>query len=145
MEKGHSSSAGSDVSLDSAPGMLPMHSSTLEQPPLSLSLSLGRSPDSHAREKSLHAHTFGNPVHETCQHAKSTSLHRTAQHRTARQTAPRNALLHTITSLPCSHRAYAFSDSCTVCVCATFDAMRCMWQPEAWRARRVRDFAQGSR
>jgi hypothetical protein len=51
MKYRHSRSAGSDVSLDSAPGMLPMHSSTLEQPPLSLSLSLGRSPGSHAREE----------------------------------------------------------------------------------------------
>jgi len=131
---------GSDVSLDSAPGMLPLHSSALQRPPLPLSLSLGRSPDSHAREKSLLAHKYAHPVHQSCMHAECTSLHRTAQHRTARQTAPRNALLHTINSLPCSHRACAFSDRCNGCAAGRLHALRCMWQSEAWRARHVRDF-----
>ena len=103
-------SAGSGASLDSAPGELPMDSSTLQQPPLPLSLSLGRSPDSHAREKAC--------IHTNLQILWSTAgsmlsgLHCTAPHRTARQTAPKIALLHTINSLPCSHRACAFSGRC---------------------------------
>ena len=131
------------VSLDSAPGALPMDSSALQWPPLPLSLSLGRSPDSHAREKAC-MHTNLQIMWSTAsQHAEWTSLHRTAPHRTARQTAPKITLLHTINSLPCSHRACAFFHRCNWSAAGRFHALRCMWQSEAWRARRVRDFGAG--
>ena len=71
----------SDVSLDSAPGELPLHSSTLQQPPLLLSLSLGRSPDSHARDKSLHAHKSATVAARAA--SMASALHCTAPHSTA--------------------------------------------------------------
>ena len=74
-------SAGSGVSLDSAPGELLMDSSTLQQPPLPLSLSLGRSPDSHAREKAC-MHTDLQILWSTAGSMLS-GLHCTAPHRTA--------------------------------------------------------------
>ena len=74
-------SAGSGASLDSAPDELPMDSSTLQQPSLPLSLSLGRSPDSHAREKAR-MHTNLQILWSTAGSMLS-GLHCTAPHRTA--------------------------------------------------------------
>ena len=93
--------------------------------------------------RDLHDHQIAYAVHQSCQHDDCTALHRTAQHSTARQTVPINTLLHTINSLPCSHRACAFSDRCNWPAAGRFHALRCMWQSEAWRARRVRDFGAG--
>ena len=111
-----------------------MDSSALQWPPLPLSLSLGRSPDSHAREKAC-MHTNLQIMWSTAsQHAEWTSLHRTA-----RQTEPKIASLHTINSLPCLHRARAFSDRCNCSATAAgrFHALCCMWQSEALKRKIV--------
>ena len=129
----------------SSTGGVLMGSSALPWPNFPFSLSLGRSPDSHAREKSLHGHQFANPVEHGWQHAEWTSLHHTAPHRTARQTAPKIALLHTINSLPCSHRACAFSGRCNCSAAGRFHALRGRWQSEAWRARSVWRFWRSAR